>query len=615
MKKYKDIFIKNKWLVIILIIASILRLYKLDFQSLWMDEIYTLNVASSNHSFTKIISEVNLRESFPYMYFFIMNTMFTIFGNTDIVARFPSAIFGIAAVFMMYKLGKEAYSKNVGLISALLFTFNEYAIYHSQEARAYSMYLFFLLFSYYRLIKYLKKDTRKNLIWYAVSAGLLLNSNFFSVINVIAQGVVLLFLFFTIEKQERIQFFKKIFIIISIIFLFFLPNAYKFYLLSQFNSSWIPAPSDEGLTGILKEFLSTSEILLFIYSFLFTYFMIIVFSDKKTKNIKNMRTNKLVFNYWIVFSWISFVLITIVMKSYLSSSLYVSRYFISVIPAIILIISISLDKIKNQQIKISFFFLLLFFMLFNLVVVKKYYNNPSKTQFREASQLIIKNNKTKETVYTSLKYWFDYYLNEKDFNLVEKTDLETLINEMKLDSTKVKPFWYIDAHGRPFNLTEESQRFINDNFYIENNFDGLDAWSKHFILLKDVKKDVDISSFGELKDYNGSPFMFNIEVFETTDELIKVSGWAYFDKQSSEKSIIKLVLIKEGKATIIPSQKVSRPDVTSYFESLFDLSYSGFQSNFDIKNLPKGEYKLGILIENKATNKRGLNLTSKSIIK
>ena len=39
----------NKWIILILIVATILRLYNIDYQSLWMDEIYTLNVASPKH--------------------------------------------------------------------------------------------------------------------------------------------------------------------------------------------------------------------------------------------------------------------------------------------------------------------------------------------------------------------------------------------------------------------------------------------------------------------------------------------------------------------------------------------------------------------------------------
>lgn len=473
----------NKWLVLILLVATILRFYNIDYQSLWMDEIYTLNVASPKHSFTEIISEVNLRESFPYLYFFIMNTMFTIFGDTSIVARFPSVIFGIAAVWMMYKLGKESYSKKVGLIAALLFTFNEYAIFHSQDARAYSLYLLCLLFSYYRFVIFIKENTKRNMIWYAVSAGLLVNVNFFSVLNVITQGFILLFIWFSLEKSERMAYFKRLLIIAGIIFLFFIPNAYKFYLLSQFKSSWIPAPSNDGLTNILKEFISVSEILVFVYGILFTFFVIKVFNQKQTKTIKDLVNNKLVFNYLLIFSWISFVVVVILLKSYLSSSLYVSRYFISIFPAIILAISIAFVQIKNYYVRYSYLLVFVFFMLFDLVVVKKYYNTPLKAQFREASDMVKFYNPNKDVVYTSLKYWYDYFLHNHDqkFEVVDKPNLSTLVKEMQANPALIKSFWIVDGYPDIVKLPGNEQAFLDTHFRLQESYDGLGAIARHYI--------------------------------------------------------------------------------------------------------------------------------------
>ena len=483
MKNILDKLQENKWLVLILLVAVILRVYKIDFQSLWMDEIYTLNVASSNHSFSTIISEVNLRESFPYLYFFIMNTMFTLFGDTSIVARIPSVIFGVATVWMMYKLGKEAYSKNVGLIAALLITFNEYAIFHSQDARAYSMYLLCLLFCYYKFIKYIKEDTKRNMIWYAVSAGILLNSNFFSVLNVLAQGFILVFILFSLDKTERANYFKRILIIAGIVFLFFIPNAYKFYLLSQFKSSWIPAPSNDGLTNILKEFISVSEILVFVYGLLFTYFIVKVFSQKQTKNIKEIISNKLVFNYLILFTWISLVVVVILLKSYLSSSLYVSRYFISIFPAIILAISIAFVNIKNIQVRLSYLALLVFFMAFDLVVVKRYYHTPIKAQFREASDMVKFYNPNKDVVYTSLKYWYDYFLtnNGQKFEVVDKANLSVLVKEMQANPAMLKSFWIVDGYQDIVKLPGYEQQFLDTHFRLQETYDGLGAIARHYI--------------------------------------------------------------------------------------------------------------------------------------
>ena len=473
----------NKWILLILLVATILRLYNIDYQSLWMDEIYTLNVASPKHSFSEIISEVNLRESFPYLYFFIMHTMFSLFGDTSIVARIPSVIFGIAAVWMMYKLGKESYSKKAGLIAALLFTFNEYAIFHSQDARAYSLYLLCLLFSYYKFVIFLKNNTKRNMIWYAVSAGLLVNVNFFSVLNVITQGFILLIVWFSLDKSEKTAYFKRLLIIAGIILLFFMPNAYKFYLLSQFKSSWIPAPSNDGLTNILKEFISVSEILVFVYGLLFTFFIVKVFNQKQTKTIKELISNKVVFNYLIIFSWISFVVVVILLKSYLSSSLYVSRYFISIFPAIILAISIAFVQIKNLYVRYSYLLVFVFFLLFDLVVVKKYYTNPIKAQFREASDMVKFYNPNKDVVYTSLKYWYDYFLNNHDqkFEVVDKPNLSTLVKEMQTNPALIKSFWVVDGYADIVKLPGNEQQFLDTHFRLQETYDGLGAIARHYI--------------------------------------------------------------------------------------------------------------------------------------
>jgi len=617
-KRAINLLTENKALTLILIVATFLRFFKIDYQSLWMDEIYTMNVASSKHSFSQIIFEVNLRESYPYFYFFIMNLLFTVFGDFSIVARIPSAICGILAILMIYKLGKELYSKNVGLIAATLLTLNRYELYYSQEARAYTFYLLGLLISYYYFIKFIKESNKRNLWLYAISTGLMLNTNFFSVLNVLSQGIFMVFVLMSLDKEERIAFLKKVLIIAGIVLLFFIPNAYKFYLLTGLIADFIPKASDEALINILKEIISGSAYVIFIFSTLFTFFMIKVFSQKKTKTITEILSNKLIFSYLLIFTWISFVLVIIVFKSYTGSSIFLSRYFMSILPAFILTISIALVSIKNNHIRATVLALLFFFISFDLIVVTKYYSlYATKTQYREAAQLIIDKNKTNEPVYTSLKYWYDYYLNNigVKFNVTEKPNLETLINEMIANPESIKPFWYTDAHGRPYQLSESAQNFVNTHFYVDENFDGFDAWTKHFILLKDVKLDVDISKFGDLKQYNGSPFPFSLEVFENTGESLSTSGWAYFDGQDAKNSKIDLVLIKDGKATIIPSEKVNRPDVTTYFKSSFNLSNSGFKATFSIKDLPPGTYKLGVLLEDKSTNKLGLNLTDKIIVK
>ncbi|ESU26188.1 hypothetical protein FSS13T_11790 [Flavobacterium saliperosum S13] len=584
---------------------------------MWMDEIYTMNITNPDNSFSTIITEVNNREGFPYLYFLFLKILHTFLGYSPIVARGLSALFGVLSVFAIFKLGEKLYDKKAGFYAALLLTFSEYAIYISQDARPYTIYLFGVIMSYYGMVTFLKEVNRKNAIQYGLLAGLLLNFNFFALINLFAQAILVVFYLFFIDKQKRIELIKNGLLSSGIAIILFLPNIYKLKTLMAFKSSWIPAPGPDSLTIILKEFIGNSEMTLFMLTPIFIFFLLNVFNSKETKSVSDFLNNKKVFAFIVLFSW-TLVYVTIVfLKSYLDTSLYIARYFTSIIPVIILVLGIGLSMIKNKFIRISFTLSLVMFVFLNHTIVRNYYKWPNKTQFREAAQLIIDNNPKNETVYTGLKYWFDYYLNNKMIrtNVIEKPNLEAVISEMMADPTKVKPFWYTDAHGRPFALTEAAQLFVNNTFYIDNNFDGFDAWTRHFTLLKDVPRSIDISKFIPLQTYNGDGFAYNIEAFENTNGIVKISGWAYFDGQSASESVLDVVLLKDGKATRMLTQKVNRPDVTSYFKSSFDLANSGFSSMLNLSDLNKGEYKIGIYLVNKKTGKTGLNITDKIVVK
>ena len=608
---------ENKLIIIILIIASFLRIFKLDFQSLWLDELYTMNVADPKTGFVDMIKDINVRESFPYLYFIIVKFFFMIFGHEAVVARVPSVIFGILSVWMIYKLGKKLVSKKVGLIAALLLTFNHFSIYNSQDARAYSFYLFFVILSYYFFCKFIENPTRSAALKYAFSAGLLLNTNLFAVTNVLAQGFLLfVFLFiFNDEKKIRLQNLKLLVLSVLVTFLIFLPNIYKFYLITQFFSSWIPAPTNGGVTLMFKEMVCDSEFVLFLFGLLLVSYFLKAFKYSDSKTIYKKAVDKKVLVFIVLISWIVFPTLIVVVKSYISTPLYVTRYLYSVLPAILLIFAVSINQIKNNLIKYSFLFLLVFSLFFDLIAVKKYYKVPYKTQFREASQIIIDNNKNNEPVFTGLKYWFDYYL-KSNFNTIEKLDLESVISEMMVDSTKIKPFWYTDAHGKPFKLSDKAQKFVDSKFYVDESYDGLDAWTRHFILEKDAVSKIDIKSYLPLKTQNGDLTKVWIETFEQAGDALsyKISGWGFLDNIDSKDNKISIILIKNIDTKVIKCQQFPRTDITKVENKNINFDNSGFISNIKLDTLEKGNYKIGVLIENKKENKKGLYLSDKKIV-
>lgn len=608
---------EHKILLLILFLASALRFYHIDFQSIWLDEIHTMNEANPKVGFLNLYDIITSGEQMPPFYFYSLYFLFKIFGYTTFVARVYSAIVGVVSVFSIYLLGKEIMNKKTGIIAALLVTVNPFHLYYSQEARPYIFLFLFSALAFCYLIKFLKLPNKRNALYYGFFASLMLCSHFFGLFVLFAQYLILLLFLLLSEKKDRKQFFINAFISGIVTLVLFIPAIKIFIKVSEIKVFWIPAPTLDVYTLIFKEFFGNSETILTLLSFIFLFYFIKLSKEKDIPiTYDSIIHNKLIFSFVIFIPTTVVILLIPLIRSYLSIPMIISRYFITVLPGIIILISIGICQIKNRIIQFGILAIFVIFSLTDIVVVKNYFTAVSKAQFRESTNFIINNNSKKEPVVSSLGWYMPYFLkNDKvNFEIVDKT-LDAYIAEMQQDSTKIKPFWFTDGFGRDYKPTEATQKFINDNFYIDNNYDGFQAWTKHFILLKDVPSTVDISKFKNLQQYNGDSFMFNVEIFENLNNIVTTSGWAYFEKQIADKTEMSILFIKDGKATKLMTQKVVRADVTTYFKNDFNVDNCGFKSTYDLSKLEPGKYQLGIYLINKETKKEGLVLTDKFIEK
>lgn len=610
-------FIKqNYWLIAILFLASFLRFFHLDFQSVWMDEIYTLNISDPSFTLKQLHDEVIAREGFPYLYFLILRGFYTLFGYSELVARIVSAIGGVAGVAVIYIFAKNIFNRQVGYIAAFLLAINEFHIALSQEARPYSLFILFALIAFYRLSVFIKTQTLKNALWFGLAAGLMLNINFFAIILLFSQGLLLLLAMTMASKTERIRIFKYSCLAGILALLLFAPNYEMLIKLVELQSFWVPEPKPDSFTIMFKELLGNSEITLFIFISMITYYAIILFK-KRTADFSfiTIKQQPLYFSFIILFVWFVSYFEILYIKSYLGTSLVLSRYFISFIPVFVIVIAIGIYYIKNSLIKAGVIFSILVMSLTNLFVVKGYYNKVSKSQFREVSTFIKENNKNDDQVYTSLTYWYNYFLGNGKINkpLIEST-LEDYVKSMMADSTKIKSFWYADAHNRPFNLDSESQRFLDKYFYLEDNFEGFDAWTRHY-KLKTEDAAEGIAKFNKLESTNGDTVRYSVENFENTGEKIKAVGWAYFPDQEAVGSKINLILIKEDTVYRLPTLQVIRNDVAGFFGLNYNIDNCGFIGEYFIDDLEPGEYKIGIYLINETTKKEGFVITDKIVAK
>jgi len=123
-------------ILLILFIALLLRLVSVN-QSLWMDEAISA-VVVKNYSLLEIITRFAPADTHPPLYYMMLRLWTLVFNYSEISLRFPSVIFGVLTVFIVYKIG-ERFSKKTAIYSTLLTSIAPLLIYYSQEARMYSL--------------------------------------------------------------------------------------------------------------------------------------------------------------------------------------------------------------------------------------------------------------------------------------------------------------------------------------------------------------------------------------------------------------------------------------------------------------------------------------------
>ena len=116
-------------LYLILGLGLVLRLLSLN-QSLWLDEAILAN-AVSRLSLTDLITQYMPTDFNPPLFYLFEWFWGRWFGFSEIALRFPSVIFGMVTVYLVYRLG--------GKLPALLLATSGLSIYYSQEARMYSL--------------------------------------------------------------------------------------------------------------------------------------------------------------------------------------------------------------------------------------------------------------------------------------------------------------------------------------------------------------------------------------------------------------------------------------------------------------------------------------------
>ncbi|HPX94057.1 MAG TPA: glycosyltransferase family 39 protein [Candidatus Moranbacteria bacterium] len=166
-------------LVIILLLATVLRLFQIGKRDFWFDEAFTGIVVKSSISdmFAVILKDVH-----PPLYYILAKAFSSFFNYNVIGLRLFSAIFGILAVSAVYIFAKELFNKKAAVWASLITAISPFAIEYSQEARMYSMLGFLIVIASYFFLRGLKTNRTAFFVLWGIFLGLAALTHYMGVI-------------------------------------------------------------------------------------------------------------------------------------------------------------------------------------------------------------------------------------------------------------------------------------------------------------------------------------------------------------------------------------------------------------------------------------------------
>jgi 4-amino-4-deoxy-L-arabinose transferase-like glycosyltransferase len=238
------------WLVLLALVmlAFALRLYRLDFQPLRGDEGFDVMFAS--RPLSALVNELRVTQPYPPLYHVLLHGWLELAGKSEFALRFISMSWGVLLVVLTYRLGRDLFSVETGLLAALLTAAHPFYLWHAQDGRMYTMLTGLSLASTLLALQILlRRNGRGWRIWssYAISTVLALLTHYFAFLVLAAQNVIALI---EVVRHRDTALLRRWVGSQLVMALLYLPWAvFAWPLLTTHTSGWIqPA----GLLEILK---------------------------------------------------------------------------------------------------------------------------------------------------------------------------------------------------------------------------------------------------------------------------------------------------------------------------------------------------------------------------
>ena len=233
----------KRWLSIVMMagiftLSFLLRFYGLGAHDFWYDEIYSIFYAK--HPWQNWNAP---------LYWIVLHFWVKIFGFSELSLRLPSMLFNFSTTGIVFLLGRALFSKKTAILATLLIVLSPFHLWYAQEARDYSMAVFFGTFSTYILFLAVKESRFKKWLIFTLVSLAGMYTNYFYIFLVVAQFLYILYI-----SRFRIRKIYASFLLIGGVFGFYIPRFMsKFSFIAK--GFWVPPPEWRSLGITLQNYM------------------------------------------------------------------------------------------------------------------------------------------------------------------------------------------------------------------------------------------------------------------------------------------------------------------------------------------------------------------------
>lgn len=330
--------------VFILLSAFGLRLYAVDNQSLWWDELKTVERATLPWS-GWLVDFINKKNQLPFYYLLMHGWVWL--GTSAFVVRFFSVLLGLLSVAGIYQLGRLVASSRVGITAAFLLAISPFHVWYSQEARMYSLLSTQLILAHVSLIALLQGGRKRYWILYFVAMGTAVFTHYFTFLILFAHTI-----YFILHLRLHASLSRQWFGFMAILAVAFIPWIILIGGSSSYNEAvppWIdPIHWSEPFLTFwnfsTSPTINQTSLLGYLGLAVFSLGLLSFFIHRHPQSNEQKLINRLL-NLWLL---VPLLLIYVVSLSG-TFSLYVDRYLIIILPVFLLCVAWGWDLLTQYQ--------------------------------------------------------------------------------------------------------------------------------------------------------------------------------------------------------------------------------------------------------------------------